>query len=126
MNTKELQRVTREQAARLKKAGFDLCTDHHFYKENLWKNSSKVSNKEYVNLEDNFSAPTVSLALKWMREEKNLFATIRFYPVSDNCIEFIGEVLDYDVDLNYRITYEAAELELLDELLTLLEKEAEK
>ncbi|MDR1339470.1 MAG: hypothetical protein LBK58_05405, partial [Prevotellaceae bacterium] len=75
------------------------------------------------------SAPSVPLALKWFRDEKNLKNEVRFYYCSDSYETYYYQgFLDCK---NYKQllstphfdTYEAAESALLDELLTVLEKE---
>jgi hypothetical protein len=128
MSTKELALVNFEQAKRLKKSGFDWETLELYHEDgtaDIWTfdNHNVISYR--------FSAPTVPLALKWFRDRKGLFGNIDFaianfrkgyyynyFSFSDKNItgkteEFFGE-------------YEAAESALLDELLSIFEKEQEQ
>jgi hypothetical protein len=146
MEEKELQLVNYEQAKRLKELGFDwkcLCyyiEDNDKYdffdfitikKENTdCTYPFEVLERDHNKKEGNFSAPTVALALKWMRNEKNIQCGV-FYeesgypkPAIYYCGRFQDNVIAemHTVQLN---TYEEAESALLDELLTILEKEKE-
>ena len=92
---KKLQSITFEQAKRLIKAGFDWTVPSYY------------------------SVPTVALALKWMRDEKKAI-----YLIGSNGEEvvFCGEISGIDCRGVSFKTFEAAESNLLDEFLTLLEK----
>jgi hypothetical protein len=107
MNTKESQRVTREQDVRLKKAGFDWTTDNSFR-------------------EDEHALPTVARALEFIRDKKGVSGTIRLHysPYLKKNVYCL--ILNRKDRIKIYYTYESAESALLDELLTLLEKEAEK
>jgi len=123
MNSQQLQLVNFEQAKRLKQLGFDWETTKYFL------NSGTVStyfNIRLVNWNNHrrISAPSVALAIKWFRDVKKL----------PNCIDWIGGgeyVGGYLHPIygwcNFLVMtgYEAAESALLDELLTIIEKENE-
>jgi hypothetical protein len=106
MNTeKQLQAVTFEQAKRLKDAGFDWYT-RKWYSINGCIESSfypQIHNEKFKVHETKISAPTVALALKF-------------------CIQKIGRKKHIrEIDL-FSVT-EKDLSNILDELLTLLEKE---
>ena len=126
MNENQLQLVTYEQAKRLKDAGFDWET------ESAWRNFESNERVSY-------SAPTVSLALKWMRDVKKIYGCVRHnnslyekrilysYCIdrySDDC-NHEGLSISYAKHSNSFYTYEEAESALLDELLNLLDQENE-
>ena len=130
MNTQELPLVTFEQAKRLKQLGFDWET-FEFYAENgnsnHWKNAKYDIPKnwnimhDYKSYDVFYSAPTVALALKWMRDVKKI---INWVECNSYHVYFGG----YFVNRNFEQSkickeYEASESALLDELLTILEKE---
>jgi hypothetical protein len=106
MEEKELQIVSFEQAQRLKALGFDWAISRNSYK-------------------DLYFAPTVALALKWMRDEKDIVC------------HAISEMKHFRLSYKflYRINYaqvkskkefdtcEAAESALLDELIDIIENE---
>jgi hypothetical protein len=118
METKQLQLVALEQAKRLKALGFDWKCDRYYFEDDQGTSSYILNHNRY---DDFYSAPTVALALKWIRDEKtNLFEVthtdagewyyrkrIAQWSEASECI--------FD-------TYEAAESALLDELLTILGK----
>ena len=122
MNTQELQLVTFEQAKRLKEFGFDweVCdyTYSHEYSP-IWDNS-----EDHNKWDSRISLPTVALALKWIRDTKGKIYD--FIVALDSTFNFkiyrgLGEWTDW-----YKFsTYESAEIALLDELLTILDKENE-
>jgi hypothetical protein len=129
MKTKQLQLVTFEQAKRLKMAGFNWPTiavyeeneeggirhELHFYQP-------INHNNEFFG--ESLSVPTVALALKWFRDEKDIVCHV------------ITQMKHFRLEYRflYRLNYaqvtsnalpdcEAAESALLDELLNILEKE---
>ncbi|MDR3132997.1 MAG: hypothetical protein LBU42_03115 [Prevotellaceae bacterium] len=134
MNTKQLQLVTFEQAVRLKKLGFDWETTESYdaFLQTLQPLNPfprNFNDKVYtVNGHALASAPTVALALEWVRENWLLA----------DWLDFSGE---YDEDgeprfySNYLFGKEprktskkamprkSIESALLDELLNVLEKE---
>jgi len=127
MKNNQLQLVTFEQAQRLKAAGFDWRAPYGYGRGKFGLELGRIYDSQPFAV----PAPTVALALKWMRDLK----------VKSACVE-IGASPSYDggVDYNYEIriygeddyevfhsnvsfgTYESAESALLDELLTLTEK----
>jgi hypothetical protein len=134
MKEKELQLVTFEQAKKLSNVGFDGKTNYYFrpYNSIPFYSTSRYNFNECnddINVGSyQCSAPTVALALKWIRDEKEIKSEIRFYYQNSNYQDcyyqgFIDisnhKYLDYT---NHFDTYEEAESALLDELLTILEK----
>jgi hypothetical protein len=139
MNTKQLQLVTFEQAKILKALGFNWNVGY-FYNatsKQLKPNFIGATQKGEFLTTDNFlvdnnysrkfpkiSAPSVALALKWMRDEKGFDYSItkgrRYNEYGYSLLNGTTGRLHINGD------YEAAELALLDELLTVLEKEKEQ
>jgi hypothetical protein len=122
----QLQIVSFEQAKSLKKAGFDWKVSGYYSIETDLCNQIKAG-EYYTGMSINTcncgfcaSAPTVALALKWFRDEKE----------TNSCVLPIGIPVRY---YQFRVqgnlwsgnfkTYEEAESVLLDELLRLLEDE---
>ena len=116
--TKELQLVTCEQAKRMEAVGFNLKT-YNWYDDNILKDDeSSICFGRMI------YAPTVALALKWFRDVKSINSHMimcvgnkwaGMYYDENDCPGIIDEYNTFD-------TYEAAESELLDELLTILEQ----
>jgi hypothetical protein len=117
----ELQFVTYEQAKKLKALGFDYECSYFFrtsgeldIEANLWYHSEFGYDSP---------APTVALALKWIRDEKKLFGYV--YNTMFN--KFLFHFYDHKDHSKYDFnTYESAESALLDELLNILEKEEQQ
>lgn len=135
MSNNQLPLVTYEQARRLKMAVFDWPCEHYYdaYGE-IVRLSERHGNDFYVGFYcDCVSAPTVTLALKWLRDVKGKFGELRTCVCSDP----VGLLLGWDVVVfgmpagNPRYgdpagsfdTYEAAESALLDELLNIIEND---
>jgi hypothetical protein len=138
MKTKQLQIVTLEQAKRLRELGFvwetdryyALITDYH----NQWEEGEIYKNSCINDTPDVACAPTVSLALKWFRDEKGFHSAVSF---SDERIQVytgryqvprIVKVNDWEIlyprttyEAHHWHSYEAAESALLDNLLAILE-----
>ena len=133
MSDGQLQIVSFEQAKRLKEAGFDWGCDRYYSHEDcnpdIYDENSRLGerNSNFNHYSDSCSAPTVALALKWFRDEKNAQCgitcfenserTMLFYEAKWQDEGFAYSTLDFD-------TYEAAESALLDELLNLLTKKS--
>jgi hypothetical protein len=131
----KLQLVTKIQAERLAKIGFDweaFC----FYKsdtEELREAGLNNWNKPIYN--GCISAPTVALALKWIRDVKGIHNAVSFFDAVSPC--YVGRYqVSKIIDVKDRIleprkvyeakdckTYESAEGELLTELLNILDNE---
>ena len=127
MNTeRQLQLVTFKQAKRLKQVGFNWWTYRLFYND-----TGELSNrmtgcfneeKEYV------SAPSVQLALKWMRDVKGIPCSVGYYDTNEHSYSYRKDGIFHTtllrrIEDRFFYTFELAETELLDELLTLLEKQ---
>jgi len=110
MNNKELQLVNHDQAILLKKVGFDWECCMRYEDDRLLK--SFFSNHNI--LDDVASAPTVALALKWIRNKGITIALDgKYWCKYQKCFNHFEEMLRFD-------TYESAESALLDELLNIL------
>ncbi len=121
MNEKQLPLVTYEQAQRLKKAGFDWPTWWYYSEFYTPGRNPTHLGYDYCHNKSDFgglSAPTVALALKWMRDEKGVIGNIfcRYEKRNEvyNNEVFVGDGWNESEDFN---TYEAAESALLDKLI---------
>jgi hypothetical protein len=140
MNTKQLPLVTYEQAKRLKALGFDLETQSYYSTFNTEKET--LENAGFIGKWNTgpgshkmTTAPTVALALKWIRDEKDMYNSVNFFDVITpeymglyqvNHVTNVGSKRLYPrttCETQPVNTYEAAESALLDELLTILEEE---
>jgi hypothetical protein len=126
----QLSLVSYGQAKRLNAVGFDWeCSGYYWKSENRGRGHEIINHNKY----DDYSAPTVALALKWFRDERNLTGLIArnatdwyFEICKAGCgtsVYFSPDSFCYEDGFE---TYESAESTLLDELLTILEKEEEK
>jgi hypothetical protein len=126
----QLQLVTRRQAEKLARLGFDWECEYSYAEAEVvllgGRTNTYHRDAGYVS---RFTAPAVAHALKWVRDEKGLFGCVDFAIANFRK----GYFYNYFSFSNKNITgkgkelfgeYEAAESALLDELLTLLEKEA--
>ena len=118
---KQLQRVTIDQAICLDKAGFDWPCEHYY--------KAPAHNREDWHTDASLLAPTIALALKWVRDVKGIRTGI--HPVWRRVMgrpDFMFYEISYmhgqDNDIKcVHDSYEAAESALLDELLKLIEDE---
>jgi hypothetical protein len=135
MKTKQLQRVNFEQAKRLDAIGFDYpVLDWYFRDGTFHKQETVKGYKEWKGWHCwnatkgiRFSAPTVALALKWLRDEKGIYTQIFFEQTDAGWYYASALILDdineETVECKAQKSWDAAESALLDELLTVLEKE---
>lgn len=127
MNDKELQVVNFNQAKRLKKIGFDWNSSKGYQIMADESISRFPSDDNYVGTNFNgktymgsaFSAPTVPLALKWIRDEKWIPNAVGINSVNGD--NFEGYYISPSIDTEYFKTYELAESALLDAILDHLE-----
>lgn len=132
MNNKQLQLVTFEQAKKLKAAGFDSpCKCAHSNDGELYAvgkcDTLNIYGRENSAMPNAYSAPTVALALKWLRDVKVINSEAYVCRLANGM--FGGYVHGWDdvlgchrkIDGDFE-TYEAAESALLDSILKLLEK----
>lgn len=140
--------VTYEQSAKLKELGFNWeCTNYYLgHNQQLREWDGKILDyyhirwdynyTEYIiglpdtreNLfEDDFSAPTLAQAQKWLREVKEI--DIIIFPIIPNDIKKYHWVIDKDNDLDFRLsseelysTYEQALSGGIDKVLGLLKE----
>jgi len=129
----QLQLVSFEQAQRLKKAGFDWKTPGLYPDFDVLHFTVTEQNRN--DEIDTISAPTVALVLKWFRNVKNIPLCVYCgwsLDADEICYYFNyyhkGWKVSYDKVCDSMVnppfdTYELAESALLDELLTLIEKQ---
>jgi hypothetical protein len=138
METKELRLVTHEQAERLKRLGFDWETRDMYWGNGDFGNNIGLFNHNQEGAYDDegvVSAPAVALALKWIRDEKEIRCGIDVRASFEGGrinIFYCGKFAQYVsyglawTETNRKDSYPKAESALLDELLTVLEKEKEQ
>jgi hypothetical protein len=123
--TQELQLVTPEQAKRLQAAGFSWRTPYCYAADVDHRNqptNTLAHALHWVRGGTLIPAPTVAIALKWMREVKKLFGCVDFALAGfykGYCYSYFN-FNDKSKRGKSKITYcsyEAAESALLDELL---------
>ena len=126
-NDKQLQIVTFEQARRLKALGFDWkCTDYYNDHEETAVDHPIV--KGIGIAKDIIPAPTVALALKWLRDVKGYKASIHWYAhngLYGYSVYSFARGWASDGPKTF-IRHEEAESALLDAVLDVLEKGAGK
>jgi hypothetical protein len=132
MREKELQLVTFEQAKKLESLGFDWKTQWYY---SIFKTEKEILKDagflgQWNNGQENLtaiSAPTVALALKWVRDEKNFYGfcdknllgwCFEIYKADNGGIVYVSHIFDKVGE-----TYEDAESALLDKLLIFIQKE---
>lgn len=122
MNTKQqLQLVTFEQAKRLKEAGFDWFVYHWYNSDGTLSNSTNPHDRNGGRC--GLSAPTVSLALKWFREEKKIPCAVRAWSNLKYGWEYCYEYNHWNASMYDEYdTHCNAESALLEQLLKLIEK----
>ena len=122
MKEKELQLVTFEQAKRLKALGFDWVNNPCFEEGSETPDHYPVLTRK-LEKRTLFPAPTVALALKWMRDEKGA----RTYIQDEQELGYEAKaVITSYVCVRLKRTCEAAESALLDALLPILEEEKQQ
>jgi len=127
MNEKQLQICSYEQSRRLKAAGFDWKVMRMYDTGKLNEEPNYSSVLDNYNWRDYYiSAPSVPLALKWFRKEKNIQNGVSYIESLDmKRLYYYGEyqsiVFTNEETENFD-TYEEAESELLTTLLTLIEQ----
>ncbi len=110
---KQLQLVTFEQALRLSRLGFDWATDAFYHSDGV----ADIYVFQNHNAEGKISAPTVALALKWMRDNEEAGTCLANLSGEATFVCCINDI----ESMGCLETYEQAESVLLDELLTILE-----
>ena len=122
MNSDELQRVKFDQAKRLNILGFNWPTDSGYGSDGSLLGCASCTSVGFCGrclapLGFIFPAPTVALALKWMRDVKGIYCGIgsvfQHYTFYASCCKNIG--------VGYK-KYDEAESDLLDAILYKLEK----
>ncbi len=123
MNEKQLPLVTHEQARRLKKAGFNWECDWVY----LWEDGKEdkrilsPANRGCMGFYKGASAPTVALALKWMRDEKELCCGVACWAIG-----YQGQYIDRNNFPRHTIMrnkFTDAQSDVLDATLTMIENE---
>jgi hypothetical protein len=135
MTTKELQLVTFEQAKKLKELGFDWPVETGNYLidkippcYNRVYPIDKLKVGDFIGnniLGITIPAPSVALALKWVRDEKGISACIIDLESSekDTPAQYDFRIKGYYPYPGYYNTCEEAESALLNEVLRFLEEE---
>ena len=127
MNNNQLPLVTYEQARRLKKAGFDWSVIKFFDDDgNDYETpTAECLSRCVISPIPRYSAPTVALALKWVRDTKPLCYSLAIVAHGHYFraikAEIDGCVVRPSEAIKLTKTYEEAESALLDGLLALLE-----
>jgi len=132
----ELQLVTFEQAKQLKEIGFDWNVNTYYFSDGELHQNVSINGFSDWNIGHcYFSAPTVALALQWIRDVKKTPNAVNFWDVVSWAYEGSYQVCNIidigDKRLQPRTTYTTpsnsdyniAESALLDELLNILEKQ---
>jgi hypothetical protein len=116
----QLQLVTFEQAKRLKKLGFDWkCGSCYDTQGKAWDLVGNIHSITYPDI----SAPTVALALKWAEDEKKIKSGLSPAHVSGTIRYIWWYSVNGGIDsASDGKEKEAAESDLLDEVLTILEE----
>jgi hypothetical protein len=128
MNDKQQPLVVFGQAKRLKALGFDLGTISHYHETGqLFEYYFNSAIQNHNAHEDRFTAPTVALALKWVRDVKGVFGTVMLnsHSIYFHWKLFVNKTNKYKLSTDEYATYEAAESALLDAVLDELEKQKE-
>jgi hypothetical protein len=117
MNTKQLPRVNRAQSKKLRKLGFDWGCDYSYAEASGGESNSKYEEEGRISCS---TAPSVALALQWIREEKEIGMQI----LLENDNKYYAAATTYEdedvLECKGCDTWEAAESALLDELLIIL------
>lgn len=109
--------VSFETAKLLKEKGFDeMCHCTYTYDGHILKEDCIISNSEIDEEKQSYTAPTLQMAMKWLREEHRIDIVIRPYITTDgimHCYE-IKKLHDYMVEglknhAGYETHEEAAE-----------------
>jgi hypothetical protein len=130
MKEKELHLTTIEQAKRLKALGFDWETRSYY---STLHNEGSVLKEFSCACQWNSgtgsgkttAAPTVALALRWIRDKKKLKNAVCLCKWSNTTDGSVREVYQPSIrcKLGFEYSaYEEAESAMLDDLLTILEK----
>lgn len=128
----QLQIVTKKQAIKLKQLGFEWECEYWISdndepilgKLENWNGLNNNEKRLYATSSEIYSAPTVPLAIKWLRDTKGFNIDINYHP---NVKKYWLAIYDVDKIINVcnaRIdSYEQAESDALDFVLSyLLEK----
>jgi hypothetical protein len=133
MNEKQLQLVTYEQAKALKELGFSWNTSFYYLFDHDEDGTDKYDFIDFIDIKSagiygfdlfetnhnakdgHFSAPTVALALKWMRDVKGIDSGI--LPSCDNKYFTAVPMEGSFTTAKYFKYYEEAESAILDEII---------
>jgi len=133
MNSDELQRVKFDQAKRLNILGFNWPTDSGYGSDGSLLGCASCTSVGFCGrclapLGFIFPAPTVALALKWMRDVKGINSHVGYESLfiinagkHFYCVIYEHIITCDNVKLEFE-TYEAAESALLDAAITELER----
>jgi len=132
MKNIKLQIVNFDQAKKLKKTGFNWYVRDfyaHLVKSQIPKLEHGCNTYNHNNDSSNnifFSAPPIALALKWFRDEKGIMNSVTLSTwISTKTWQtrsvYHAHIKGERLNLSYE-DYEKAESELLNKLLTLIDK----
>ena len=114
--------VSLEVAKLLKKAGFDWDTYSAYNKDGLFtdKNRSILTWNDFANY---YSAPTLDVAQRWLREVKNyeVFVVVKFLADKEYIARVETNISGYSTDI-YKFYEEAQETGIKKALEMILEK----
>jgi len=116
--------VTFEQAEKLKKLGFFYSVNDYYYAKDIYIQEINHSDRlEQRNNKYTLSAPTVELALQWIRNEKYIFAKVDFSVGGYywDYFAFADKTFCAGTECKFS-SYESAANDLLDELLIAIEE----
>ncbi len=127
--------VTREQAMRLKKVGFDLPVSTYYQDSNNERRGfrgSRVNNFNNIVIYENcYSVPTIHEALMWAMEKFGLYGYVVYYTFKEvpdensrwfYYIDDLSTKIDLLFDFKYFQTYQLAHSDCLDAVLTEIER----
>jgi len=125
----KLQVCTREQSLKLKELGFNYPTNEYYPKrKNVFDETYRTDLSNHNDTNYSISAPTVELALQWIRNEKYIFSAFDFCVNKHNDVGYkwkyfaICDKLFYSETEHRFASYESAQNDLLDELLTAIQE----
>lgn len=127
--SKQLPLVTFDQAKKLNLLGFDwldsgICNSYTLECGKALGFAEDIPIGSLIGFpvgKSTVLAPTVALALKWMRDVKEMVFEVS-YCRGRNCTIYTGRTSEPNKMTRHKHTYEEAEFDLLDELLKLLDE----
>jgi hypothetical protein len=121
--------VTFELAKKLKEKGFPQKTAGRYNMIDCFyhEDGKLFFNGGACDVNEAYTAPTISQVLKWLREEKQLYVSIEYVPKIENCGDFYYTNIQYIGDFTSTIhtpgdydSYEEAALAGIEYVLAIL------